>query len=757
MRTIASKLLLLVLFVTIYSFKNNTIENTINSKSSFENIFADTLAFYDTTLSVDERVKDLISHLTLEEKANQMMHNTNAIERLGIPPYSYWNEALHGVARGGVATVFPQGIGLGATFDSDLALRVSSAISDEARAMHNAAKAKGYHKQYGGLTFWTPNINIFRDPRWGRGQETYGEDPFLTSMIGVSFVNGLQGDNPKYLKTAACAKHYAVHSGPEKLRHEFDAISNKKDLWETYLPAFQALVQDANVEAVMCAYNSTNGEPCCSNEYLLTEVLRNQWGFKGHILSDCWAVVDLYTPSKKGGHGIVKTQAEAVALTVKSGISLNCGSSYPALPEAVEKGYITEKEIDKQLAILLRTRFKLGLFDPAGSNPYDDISGDVVNSDKHRAIAREVAQKSIVMLRNNGILPLRNDLSKYFITGPNAASTEVLLANYYGVNPEMVTILEGVAGAVDPASQLQYRIGVMLAYPAVEPQDWASRQASSSDATIVALGVSGLIEGEEGSSLASPSAGDRLDYNLPKHQIDYLKKLRQFADINPNNKKPIITVITGGSPMNLAEVEALSDAVLFAWYPGEEGGNAVADIIFGKISPSGRLPITFPKSLDQLPDYEDYTMKGRTYKYMNVDPQYPFGFGMSYTTFVYGDAKVSSNSISKNEDVTITVSVTNSGTIDADEVVQLYVTDIEASVDVPNFQLNGIERIHLKAGETKEVSFKLAPKAFEMVDNDGNRIIESGDFKIYVGGTSPMKRSFELGASKMEEVLITVN
>ncbi len=755
MKAIACKLLLsLVLITTFYSCQKNS---TNISSNLVENSLADSLAFYNTNLAIDQRVQDLISHLTLEEKADQMMHNTNAIERLGIPPYSYWNEALHGVARGGVATVFPQGIGLGATFDSDLALRVSSAISDEARAMHNAAKAKGYHMQYGGLTFWTPNINIFRDPRWGRGQETYGEDPFLTSMIGVAFVNGLQGDNPKYLKTAACAKHFAVHSGPEKLRHEFDAISNKKDLWETYLPAFQALVQDANVEAVMCAYNSTNGEPCCSNEYLLTDVLRNQWGFKGHILSDCWAVIDLYTSAADGGHGTTKTQAEAVALTVKSGISLNCGSSYPALPEAVEKGYITEEEIDEQLAILLRTRFKLGLFDPAGSNPYDAIPGDVVNSDKHRAIAREVAQKSIVMLKNNGILPLRNDLPKYFITGPNAASTEVLLANYYGVNPEMVTILEGVAGAVDPASQLQYRIGAMLAYPAVEPQDWASRQASSSDATIVALGVSGLIEGEEGSSLASPSAGDRLDYNLPKHQIDYLKKLRHFADINPDDKKPIIAVILGGSPMNLIEVEALADAVLFAWYPGEEGGNAVADIIFGKVSPSGRLPITFPKSLDQLPDYEDYTMKGRTYKYMNKEPMYPFGYGMSYTTFTYGEAKTSSNSISKNEDVTITVSVTNSGTIDADEVVQLYVTDLEASVDVPNFQLNGIERISLKAGETQKVSFKLTPKAFEMVNNDGNRIIESGDFKIYVGGTSPMKRSINLGASKMAESLITVN
>src|SRR5690606_29354465 len=391
--------------------------------------------FYDTSLSLDERVTDLISRLSLEEKADQMMHNSSAIERLGVPPYGWWNEALHGVGRSGTATVFPQAIGLGATFDADLAFKVSSAISDEARAMHNAAKEKGYHLRYSGLTFWTPNINIFRDPRWGRGQETYGEDPYLTSILGTSFVKGLQGDDPKYLKTAACAKHYAVHSGPEKLRHEFDAIANPKDLWETYLPAFEALVE-ADVEAVMCAYNSTNGQPCCSNNYLLTEVLREKWGFKGHILSDCWAIVDLYTPADKGGHGAVSTQAEAAALAVRNGVSLNCGSTYlEGLPKAVEQDLITEAEIDRELAILLRTRFKLGLFDPKGSNPYDEIPVEVINSEQHRALAREVAQKSIVLLKNDGVLPLRNDLSRYFVTGPNAANNEVLLGNYHGVNP----------------------------------------------------------------------------------------------------------------------------------------------------------------------------------------------------------------------------------------------------------------------------------------------------------------------------------
>lgn len=715
----------------------------------------DSFAFYNSSLTIEERVEDLISRLTLEEKSNQMMHNTAAIERLGILPYSYWNEALHGVGRSGVATVFPQAIGLGATFDEDLAYRVSSAISDEARAMHNTAKAKGHNMQYGGLTFWTPNINIFRDPRWGRGQETYGEDPFLTATIGTAFVKGLQGNNPKYLKTAACAKHFAVHSGPEKLRHEFNAEATPKDLWETYLPAFQALVE-ADVEAVMCAYNSTNGSPCCSNNYLITDVLRNQWHFKGHVLSDCWAIQDLYTSKGKGGHGIVNTEAEAATLAVKSGISLNCGNSYEALPEAVKNGLITEKEIDEQLSILLRTRFKLGLFDPMGSNPYDAISPDVVNSKEHRALAKEVALKSLVLLKNNGILPLKNNLSKYFVTGPNAANIEVLLGNYYGVNPNMVTILEGITSSISPESQLQYRLGAMLNQKSINPINYATGNAGNSDVSIVVLGVSSTLEGEEGDSIDSNTAGDRLNYDLPENQIEYLRDLRKAADENPENKKPIVAVITGGSPMNLAEVQELADAVLLVWYPGEEGGNAVADVLFGKTSPSGKLPITFPKSLDQLPPFEDYSMKGRTYKYMNVDPMYPFGFGLSYTHFNFGEAKVSSKKISKTENCTVSVKVTNTGKVNSDEVVQLYISDLKASVEVPNFQLIKMKRIALNSGETKEVVFELTPKAFEIVKNDGSRTIESGEFKIYVGGSSPMKRSFELGAQKMSEALIVV-
>lgn len=712
--------------------------------------------FNNPSLPIDARVQDLISRLTLEEKIEQMMNSTPEIKRLNIAPYDYWNEALHGVGRSGVATVFPQAIGLGATFDTDLAYKVSSAISDEARAMHNVAKATGNHLRYSGLTFWTPNINIFRDPRWGRGQETYGEDPFLTAQIGTAFVKGLQGDNPNYLKTAACAKHFAVHSGPEKVRHGFNAEATPKDLWETYLPAFQSLVEEAKVESVMCAYNSTNGEPCCANKYLISDVLKKQWNFKGHIVTDCGAIEDFFTTKENGGHGVSKSKAEAAALVLKSGINLNCGSSFSGLLEAVKLGLVSEKEIDAQLAVLLKTRFKLGLFDPMGSNPYDVISYDVVNSANHRALAKEVAQKSIVLLKNNGILPLKTNLPRYFVTGPNASSIEVLLGNYYGINPNMVTILEGITSAINAESQLEYRLGAMLNKPSINPINYATGNAGSSDVTIVVLGVSSNLEGEEGDSIDSNSAGDRLNYDLPENQIEYLRDLRKTADKKSENRKPIVAVVTGGSPMNLAEVQELADAVLLVWYPGEEGGNAVADILFGKVAPSGKLPITFPKSLAQLPPFEDYSMKGRTYKYMNVDPMYPFGFGLSYTTFSYSDAKLSSEKITKNQNVTMSVKVTNTGKLKADEVVQLYVSDLKASVDVPNFQLNAVKRIVLEAGESKEVSFELTPKAFEIIKTDGSKTIESGDFKIYVGGSSPMKRSFELGAPKMAEIQLTV-
>ncbi|UII27371.1 glycoside hydrolase family 3 C-terminal domain-containing protein [Fulvivirga maritima] len=702
--------------------------------------------YKDPNQPIEARAKDLVSKMTLEEKVLQMMHTAPAIPRLDLPAYNWWNEALHGVGRSGSATVFPQAIGLGATFDSDLALRVSTVISDEARAMYNAAIAKGYHQKYGGLTFWTPNVNIFRDPRWGRGQETYGEDPFLTSTLGVAFVKGLQGEDPKYLKTAACAKHYAVHSGPERLRHEFNAVASKKDMFETYLPAFHALV-DADVEAVMCAYNATNGEPCCSNKYLLQDLLRKEWGFDGHVVSDCWAVVDFYE-----GHKNVKNVTEASALAVNSGVNLNCGDEYPALVDAVKQGLISEETINNTLAHLLETRFKLGMFDPEENVPYNNISPEIINSKKHRALAKEVATKSIVMLKNNGVLPLKSDLSTYYVTGPNAANVESLVGNYYGVNPEMVTVLEGITKAIEPGSQLQYRPGVLLDRENVNPIDWSSSVAAKSDATFMVMGINGLIEGEEGESIASEHYGDRLDYNVPKNQIDYLRKLKD------SNDNPVIAIVTGGSPMNLAEVQEIADAVLLVWYPGEEGGNAVADIIFGKTSPSGRLPITFPKSLDQLPNYQNYDMEGRTYRYMKEEPLYPFGYGLSYTTFNYSDIQLSTTTArrKKMEPITVSALVKNTGEFEAEEVVQFYITDKEGSARTPLYSLKGIKRVKLKPGASERVSFSITEDILSLVDNEGRSILEKGEFDVFIGGSLPDKRSSDLGMPAVAKTTLTL-
>ncbi len=704
------------------------------------------LKYLNPEADLDSRVEDLISRLTLEEKVDQMLMNTSGIPRLDIPPYDYWNEALHGVGRSGKATIFPQAIGLAATFDNNLIYSVASAISDEARAMYNAAQAAGNYKRYTGLTFWTPNVNIFRDPRWGRGQETYGEDPYLTALLGVAFVNGLQGDDPNYLKTAACAKHFAVHSGPEKLRHEFNAEASPKDMLETYLPAFEALV-DAGVESVMCAYNRTNGEPCCASNYLLKEVLFDKWRFKGHVVSDCWALVDFYSDI---GHGTVSNAVEAAALALKSGVNVNCGNTYTALLEAVQKGFVEESLIDERLKPLLKTRFKLGMFDPQDLNPYNSISYDVVDSKEHRALAREAAAKSVVLLKNNGILPLKNDLNRYYVVGPNAASIDALLGNYFGVNSNIVTFLEGITSAVAPGSQVQYSPGTTLDRKNVNPVDWSTGEAAEADVTIVGMGLTRHLEGEEGESISSPYFGDRLDYNIPENQLDYLRKIKSHG-------QPVIAIVTGGCPMNLSEVHELADAVLFAWYPGEEGGNAIADIIFGKVSPSGRLPITFPRSLDQLPAYEDYAMKGRTYRYMTEEPMYPFGFGLSYGSFSYGDLKQSASMIKEGEIMEISCSITNVGKYPSNETVQLYVTDDEASVEAPLFSLKGIESIHLKPGETKTVVFYITPDMLRLINPQGDAILEKGDFTLTISGSLPTERALELGSSKPLRTKLILN
>ncbi|MCB9284377.1 MAG: glycoside hydrolase family 3 C-terminal domain-containing protein [Lewinellaceae bacterium] len=699
--------------------------------------------FQNPALSIEDRVEDLISQMTLEEKISQMRMSSDAIERLGIPAYDWWNESLHGVARNGRATIFPQAIGMAASFDPELMQEVAGTIAEEARAKYNISSARDLRGRYQGLTFWTPNINIFRDPRWGRGQETYGEDPYLTSRMGVAYVKGLQGDHPKYIKAAGMGKHYAVHSGPEALRHEFDAQVSMKDLWETYLPAFEALVTEAKVEGIMGAYNRTNGIPCCAHPYLIKEVLRDKWGFKGYFVSDCWALGDFYH-----GHNVVKTPEEAAALAINNGCNLNCGDTYAELKNAIEQGFTSEEALDQNLRELLPTRFRLGLFDPPGSTPWDHIGPEKIHSEDHLNLSRKMAAESFVLLKNDRhVLPLDKEINRIFVTGPMATHAQALLANYYGVSENLVTFLEGIVGNAPSHTAVNYQQGTLMDIPNRNPSDWASGSGSSADVTIACLGISQLIEGEEGESIASEHMGDRVDLHIPQNQIDYLKKLRASS-------QNLVVVLTAGSALDCREVYELADALLYVWYPGEQGGNALADILFGATNPSGRLPVTLPYSINDLPPFEDYAMKGRTYRYMEKEPMFPFGFGLSYTEFRYGDLAVSNPNPGMEETITVTTKVENAGDLAGDEVLQLYITDLEASVEVPQYALKAFKRVHLEPKEAKEVSFELSPDVFKIVNNKGERMLEPGDFAIYVGGTSPGDRSKVLGATDLKETRI---
>lgn len=710
---------------------------TISAALAQQNQKNISMLWLDVNQPIEVRVDAFVDALTIDEKIAQLSYNSPAIPRLGVPEYNWWNECLHGVARNGRATVFPQAIGLGATFDTKLAFKVATAISDEARAKFNVSSSIGNRGQYAGLTFWTPNINIFRDPRWGRGQETYGEDPFLTSRIGVAFVKGLQGNNPRYLKAAACAKHFAVHSGPEGLRHEFNAKPPVKDFYETYLPAFQALVQEANVEAVMGAYNRVYDDPACGSKLLLNDILRQNWGFKGHVVSDCWAIRDFYTD-----HKVAADVTEAAAMALNAGVDLNCGDSYPALKAALSKGLVTEETIDARLKTLIATRFRLGLFDDAELNPYNAIPESVINCNKHVELAYETAVKSIVMLKNsNNVLPLDKNIKSLYVTGPFATSAEVLIGNYYGVSNNMVNMLEGITRKVSAGTSINYKPGCLPFGENLNPIDWTTGEAKFADAMIVCLGITQQMEGEEGDAIASPTKGDRFDLRLPANQISFLKKLRR------NNKKPIIVILTGGSPMVIPEVEELADAILFAWYPGQEGGRAVGDIIFGERSPSGKLPITFPKNMDQLPPFEDYSMKERTYRYFTGEPLYPFGYGLSYSVFSYSGLAVSNASISKNDSLNVWVKLTNSGNVDADEVTQFYIQTPMSGVNQPISSLKGFVRKHVKAGQTITVNVTLKANDLLTYDDLGNKQLLKGNYTLIVGNASPGKRSLELGAA----------
>lgn len=692
-----------------------------------------------TPTRFEQRVNELIAQMTLDEKISQLMNGSDGIERLGILPYDWWNEALHGVARNGRATVFPQAIGMAATFDTTLVHNIATAISDEARAKFNTAQKMGNYSKYAGLTFWTPNVNIFRDPRWGRGQETYGEDPYLTSCIGVAFARGLQGDHPKYLKTAACAKHFAVHSGPEALRHEFNVNPSRKDLYETYLPAFEALVKKANVETVMGAYNRVYGESASGSQFLLKDILRDQWGFNGHIVSDCGAIEDIWKH-----HKIAKNPAEACAIAVKVGLNINCGMTYKYLHEAMDQKLITEEDIDRLLYPALMTRFKLGMFDAKEENPYNSIPESVVGSEKHVQLAHQAAAESMVLLQNrDNVLPLDKNIKKLYVTGPYAADVNVLMGNYYGASDRFSTFLQGIVGKVNLGTTVEYKIGILPTTPNNNPIDWTTPDAKMSDAIIVVLGESNLTEGEEGDAIASMHKGDRETIALPAHQIAFLKKLRD------NNKKPIITVLTGGSPIALTEVCEYSDAVIMAWYPGQEGGLALGDVIFGDAVPSGRLPITFPVTEKTLPAYEDYSMKGRTYRYMSDNIMFPFGYGLSYTTFAYSDLKVTSGAMNGKKDITVEVTVKNTGNVGGREVVQLYLSLPKAGKSNPYSSLVAFDKVDIPAGGSKTVKFTVAKEQLQSVLENGSKKTLKGNYRLTASASAPSARSSELGATSV--------
>jgi beta-glucosidase len=823
--------------------------------------------FLNTSLPIEERVDLLVSQMTVQEKIDQLVYTSKAVERLQVPEYNWWNESLHGVARAGYATIFPQSITIAASWDKDLMLRVATAISDEARAKHHEFVRNGKRGIYQGLTFWSPNINIFRDPRWGRGHETYGEDPYLTGQMGMQFVKGLQGNDPKYLKVVATAKHYAVHSGPEPLRHEFNAKVSERDLRETYLPAFRTLVMDGGVYSVMGAYNQFRDFPCCASTEL-DNILRKEWGFNGYVVSDCWAISDFYK-----FQGFSKDAAEAASIAVKSGTDLNCGSSYPHLKEAFERGIVEEKDLDVAVKRLFTARFKLGMFDSDEEVPYAQIPFSVNTSKENAAIALEAAQKSIILLKNEqGILPLSKQIKKIAVIGPNADNWEALIGNYNGIARDPVTVYEGlknklqnteiifsegshladgvsnlhpisesylvtekgirgVAGEYFSNSKLEgepaftridknidfywefdapssilpnddfsvrwtgylvppvtgtYNIGcwgmptiniwlegekilghrtehhafhhekaveleagkkykfvyeyhnwygdgdakLMWTIPNPNMKQEAVDAANKADVVVLVLGLSQRLEGEEMPiQVDGFSGGDRTHLKLPQTQRDLMQAIEKTG-------KPTILVLLNGSALAVNWADKNMDAIISAGYPGQEGGNAVADVLFGDYNPAGRLPVTYYKSVDQLPNFEEYNMTGRTYKYFDEEPLYPFGFGLSYTTFSYSDLKVAKKA-KVGESVTVKVKVSNSGKVAGEEVVQLYLKDEEASTPRPKFQLEGFERISLNPGESKDVEFELSARQFSMIGTNDKRIVEEGWFTLFTGGGQP--------------------
>lgn len=672
------------------------------------------------------RAEALVSQMTLEEKATQLRYDAPAIPRLGVPEYNWWNEAAHGVARAGTATVFPQNIGIAATFDAPLVNKIGETVSTEARAKYNMQTAMGDRDIYKGLTFWAPNVNIFRDPRWGRGQETYGEDPFLSSTLGVSYVRGIQGDG-KYLRAAACAKHFAVHSGPEKTRHEFDAEVTEKDLRETYLSAFEALVKDAHVEAVMGAYNRFRGEPCCGSKLLLKKILREEWGFSGHVVSDCGAISDFHM-----FHGVTATAPQSAAMAMAAGCDLNCGNTYLHILQAYQDGLVTEEQITQAAVHVMTTRMKLGLFD--SDCDYDSIPYSENDSDAHAKLARKTAQESIVLLKNDGILPVNLDqIQTVAVIGPNANSIPALEGNYNGTSSRYVTFLEGIrAACAEKGVRVYYSEGSHLFR---EHVSWEGRpgdrlaeakyMAQNCDITILCLGLDPTIEGEEMQGAVFSDAGDKRDLELPECQRKLIQAVASMG-------KPFVTVVAAGSALRVEE----GNAVLHAWYPGQAGGEALADILFGHVSPSGRLPVTFMHTVDELPPFDDYSMKNRTYRYTAKEALYPFGFGLTYADFEYSDAEI--------VDQKICVTVKNVGKMQASEVTEVYVKRPDSPFDARNASLCGFVRTELSPGESKRISVAIPDTAFTVVNEAGERVCGGKRFEFFVGSSQPDPVSIRL-------------
>ena len=691
--------------------------------------------------SYKRRAKQLVEQMTLEEKVRQMLHAAPAIERLGIKAYNWWNEALHGVARAGVATVFPQAIGLAATFNEDLLEEVADAAATEGRAKFNMQQEFGDTDIYKGLTFWTPNVNIFRDPRWGRGHETYGEDPYLTGRLGVRFIHGLQGHDENYLKSAACAKHFAVHSGPEDIRHSFNAEVSVQDLYETYLPAFQMCVQEAKVEAVMGAYNRTNGEPCCGSELLLEQILRGDWSFDGHVVSDCWAIKDFHE-----FHKVTANEIESVALAVNRGCDLNCGSLFVFLTDAVKQGLVAEETIDKAVTRLFTTRMKLGMFDAPEQVPFNSIGYSEVDSPAMRALNLRTAKESIVLLKNDGLLPLdKSKVRTIGVIGPNADNRRALVGNYEGTASRYITVKEGIQDYVGDDVRVFFSEGSHLYQDRISGLSQGNDRMSEvkgvckeSDVIVVCLGLDASLEGEEGDTGNQYGSGDKRDLLFPGLQDEVLKTAYESG-------KPVIVVVLSGSALGLGWAHEHVSAVIQGWYPGALGGRAIAEAIFGEFSPEGKLPLTFYHSIEELPEFTDYAMNNRTYRYMKQEALYPFGYGLSYTNISVSNVQLDTAAIG-DAGVQVTATVRNEGSMAGGEAVQVYV---KAERDnTPNPQLKAFRKVHLQPQEEQQITLQLPLEAFGLYNEEGQRMLYQGDYTVHVGTSQPDSRSVALTGRK---------